>query len=1128
MLPSFFKESEQQIQENTRSESSTFFNNLINKLESSTYDSLKKYITQNRRSIDEIQLGFHLYPGLLCLYLIVTISRSYGDHFKIYPYLEEAFNISFTEQRKRVLWKSFRSACRKLDFDVSPRTFGPHFMVNEYLRQCGYPLHYVDLLVNQCIRLGNQVGFPDKDDVESLRIWHEDLLRSFNVNYPKPALRILENDFESYYIQNILEVLDESIPESEFNEFQKRVIKALGSSEKAHSTKSKSLDIPRVVFKDGLIGVHVTNPSSGQWKIMSDNSFTTIHDDTTFFPLDNLLTTSVTIFNSKLKRKWKYNLWPDDKTNRMLLFHGSDDRFLNTVSFNTDEAPETPLTPGRYILLTRFNPNHPDLTSNLILDDPEIFETYFSLAPGQLLEIKRGPALLALRSDDSPVIDLVGIKRYDLENQEFFLAKDLQLNIQLPADYLNEEISIRLRSKALGDPIEFSIIVQDSTQIEVNLQEKLAAWEPGVTRLVVECRKSPSKRVITRYSAIIWNGLEEILESGKISCTEMPQNFDHEKSKNFSYDQHTNTFAIKEFLNKTWSTVFNDDGTIIKLIWGRPGVTILLRSVEDGKRVDRSIPEGSTLSIHTNNNEQLMLFGLGEGTIKLGSDSWRITHNHKHWKASLLSLIDRIDYANNTLIFESSLGTTKELLRFVTPHNIEDVQLLTNAEKYSFSFKQADKIEGIWIQATNLISGAVSSCYFDKMFLWSMLEHFTLGGEVTAEVANLNCTINFCSGNWPDGLWKLVIYTRSNNRWGEITNERLDKYHIVIPVKDQEFITKPTHVILKILENSDIDYNKLNTEIYKILLECHSYETWFKMDWIEHLWLQLLNTYVDNNEIDTVMQVLDMTVPDSAPQGWIPMIHPAWSMSSLFSLDPSQYTAYSPQNTHLALCVHNLKLCQNIHQSMQNADLHPSLGLAFTDQTNFKNFSLKNLLEIWSYMDIEDERKILRNPNWKPGLGHYLGPLHLRYALNSLQENFLRSQTGEGNIRRRSGCQKIAQRAVNYRLLPNDSINASIQTWEKFLLYGLIDLEETKRDTLYGSAIFITTYAYLCRKSNYDDTHQHEEIKEYLQKLLPEQDNFNSMNLGGQYIISCGEVLLGYYLMLWELIFNTGFVFQGV
>lgn len=1128
LIPVFFKSIEEKIQNQIDAGNTIFFSQLINNLEEKTYDTIYKYISNRQRKIEEIEFGFLQYPCILSLYVTVTISRNIGDQFKIYPYLENAFNIEFnTEIKKKKFWLSFRYACKKIGLEVSPRTSGTHFMVNEYLRQCGFPLKNTDIFVKRCLLLGNQVGFPDKDDTESLRIWHEDLLRSFNVNFPKTALRILENDFESYYIQNFLEVFDDPTDQTKFTQFQVKVAEYLNTEQDIQKQSSKVLDIPRLIFQDGLIGIRLNNPNNTDWSIVTDNSLTCNIDCTSFIPLDSLLIKSVVITNFKYKREWTFNLWQDDKSNRMLLFQGSDGRFVNPVSFSSEEHPETPLTPGKYILLTKFNPNHPELPSILIHDAPEIFETSFSIAPGQHLQINRGPAVLAFKADASPLLEFSGDKRSDLEGQEVFTSKHLQLNLQLPPDYVDKELTLRIRSKTLGQAIDIPIDATISQKFCIDLADHFAEWSPGVTRIVAECRKPSSQRILARTSAVIWNGLQDIEHSGIITCSDNPINFDKEKSKNFSQDEQAKTLSIKEFLNKTWSTVFNDGGSALKFVWGRPGLTLRLRTVENGNIVERPIPEGSKLSIQTGCNDLLMIFGLGEGVIKLGNETWHVGHTQKHWKAPLLSLIDRVDHSSNILSFESSLGVTKELLRFVTPHNADNVKLERTWQHYVMSFEQTEPIEGLWLQATNLVTGDISSCYFDTPYSWSMLEHFTLGGEVSALVDGSNCTIKFSPQEWPDGLWTVEMSTRSKNRWGKITNSRLDDHIIVMPIENELFLENPIPQVIDMALQHDASLHDITIAVHKHLLCCHSIETWPHMEWITELWHQLLSRLAEGNKenwdgMNTVMELIDTTVPEDAHPGWVPLVHPAWSFPKLFSFPSALYAAKRPEKKHLALCTHNLILFDDIMHSVSNGDLHQAIGLPIKDRIKCKGYDVSQLLQFWKYIDIEDERKVLRYQNWRPGLGHYLGPLHLRYAQNALKEMFSRTQVGQGNNQRRSGCVKISNRATNFRCIPEAQIGAKRQIWDELLLYGQENATDNEKDILHGSAIFLATCAFFCRKAAHFDIDPTREIGSYLNRLIPSSEDKTTARLGAEYLIACGEELFGFYLMFWELLFQTG------
>ena len=175
-----------------------------------------------------------------------------------------------------------------------------------------------------------------------------------------------------------------------------------------------------------------------------------------------------------------------------------------------------------------------------------------------------------------------------------------------------------------------------------------------------------------------------------------------------------------------------------------------------------------------------------------------------------------------------------------------------------------------------------------------MLEHFTSGGEVSVEVSGPECTIKFSPIEWPDGLWKVEINTRSKNRWGKITNARLDEHSIVMPIEDENFLDNPTQPIFSMAQKHDESLHEIILAVHKHLLSCHSMETWPHMEWMKALWHQLMAVLVhdiDQNwdKMRTVMQVLDTEVPEDAHPGWVPLVHTAWNHPKFFSFPSTLY-----------------------------------------------------------------------------------------------------------------------------------------------------------------------------------------------------------------------------------------------
>jgi hypothetical protein len=923
-----------------------------------------------------------------------------------------------------------------------------------------------------------------------------------------------------------LEVLENSVAYENFTLFQKEVRKSLDTLAIHKTCIGQKLVIPRIVFRDGAIAAILPQNSESQWTIRADGDLLCSETCDSFVPFDADLPHSITISKSGTDRDWEFALWEDNKNNRMLLFNGRDGRFITRVNFGDDDIA---VRPGPYILLSRFSPSVPDLDTSLVQDYPEVYATQINLAPGVSLQISRGPASLTLRADSVPLLEIIGNGRTDLEGQEILASEGLKLKVCVSEEFNDQDLSVRIQSKCLGNPIDFKILSQNSrAQQTINLTDLLHDWEPGVSRITVSCRRSNSQRILTRASTVLWNGLKSLERQEGFICSFLPLNFNMEESVNVAIKKQSQTdengFFIKEPLYKTWTTVFVDNGHRLIFIWGRPGLNMRLRTFGDGQSIERTLLPGSMISIKSNIHEVLMISGLGQGTLRLGEQSWGIDSKQKFWKAPVLSLVDSVTDHDALLTFESSMGVHKNLLQFVTPHHVENFYSVFTSEQISISFDILSPPDSFMITATDIFTGKSNRCFVESHAPWSSMEPFTCGGELCSEVDGSHCSFKISCEGWPSGLWMLQIEATCQKRLGRITNIRLDQFALILPIQDGHLVSNQAYDIINFAEEYDIDLSTLLLKIHPILLCCHAPETWEKIKWIKSLWKILIAKFEDSLEaIAIFMAMLDEPLPKEAHPGWIPLLHLALETPKLFAWPAKQYSGFIPEHNHLVYCLGNLNLLLDPLQALSDGDISTGLGMGFEDFVSLRRFNLKKALSAVVQLDVISERKVLRDPEWIPGLGHYLGPLHLRYVLHKFWDNWEKCSLGEGNQHRRSCATMIARKAVNARFLPTSEILADRATWDKFLLYGQDNIQSDAREIFLGSTIFLATYAYLCRRmAHRGSIDASTAINEYLEKLNPETENPEYIAIGAEYLLAIGENLFGFYLMFWEFLFETG------
>jgi hypothetical protein len=1126
MLPELFRTVEQDLQRKIRQGTAPFLSLFDEEIPPQTRTALKKFFVSHSPTVNEIEYGFSLWPALMSSHLTAELNAGLSAHFSIYPHIEKAFGITLTSDGcRRRLWQAFRKACAFLDLEISPRLSGSHFMVTEYLRQMGVPLAYAGYLAERIVLLGARMGYPDADDPTSLRLWQEELLRILDLPFPKTARQAIALDHQAYYIRLFLDILDKDEAVKNMNFFQQRMAQALTEEHRQKRNINQRLGIPRVVCQDGTIGALLPIGTQQDWSIEVNGEvvFSGSCGDDAFVPFDEHLPSNVTISCDSPRASWEYALWPDTKDNRMLLFGDRDCRLQHQLEFGKEHVP---ISPGAYVLLSRFDPDLEDLTTQQVCDSPDIFATTLNFAPAEIREIRRGPAVLQLVADAMPLLQFQGDRCQDQEGQELFAGQGLKLLVILPDDLVDEAVVIRLRSRSLGEAQEVLLKKSMTPVRELDLNSCLSCWKPGVTLLTVECRRSDANRLLASAAALVWNGLDRV-KRGAFFCSRAPENLHTLRSENFQKSQCEGEavcrYTINDPANRLWRLVFNDGRREVLCTWSRPGLHMRLRSYGGGRASERTLREGSQVSINTGLQEVLLVFGLGEGCLCLGDSTWNIDGDQHFWRAPLASLCDAVTQNSSALIYESRDGIThRKLLYFVTPHHCNDFHVTTHEEQLVLSFRLLTSPQAVVFRATNLCTGTLSRLYAEAAHDLDIQETFSRGGIVIAHMADTYCRLQVEPTAWSDGLWLLEADVQCEGRWGRLSNSRQDNFSCLMPVNDGLFIRAD---IFRSLVQSLSPESKaeLLRNLHKILLRCYAPEAWENMAWLADLWRDLL-AYVENsaNTFDTcrlaLLETLGQCLEDDSPLGWTPLLYSIADHPSILTWKCFMYSECKNESSHFSQCISLLPDLAKPQQIFNSGDYSPALFMGFGQKQPLKNFSLKRSLEAWPYLDIEESRRHLQEDNWMPGRGDYLGPLHYRYVLGAFLNAQTRAENRGGNPRRRSWATLLARRAQNVRILPTTHYGATVNDWDKFFLYGIDVLQN--RDTVVGGVCFLASFAYLCRSTAHGGLGINISLEDYLNKLKHATLSYEEITMAVEYILVTGQELIGFYLLFWELLFQ--------
>jgi hypothetical protein len=202
-----------------------------------------------------------------------------------------------------------------------------------------------------------------------------------------------------------------------------------------------------------------------------------------------------------------------------------------------------------------------------------------------------------------------------------------------------------------------------------------------------------------------------------------------------------------------------------------------------------------------------------------------------------------------------------------------------------------------------------------------------------------------------------------------------------------------------------------------------------------------------------------------------------------------------------------------------------------------RNFSLLRYQQALRMRDLPERWSSLNDDDWRPGLGDYLGPMHYRYAVCRLKENY--SRTLSENIERRSKATLLLKRILAL------TVNRFCPVATSMGASGPIDLglfeadggscrilseeEELQLEDLRRMVRFFSLFAQVCRcEARCVGT-----LRRFLGELKKKMDFVDpterEKDLRGvlSYLLCIGEDLFAFYLFLWELVFTADLDARG-
>jgi len=193
----------------------------------------------------------------------------------------------------------------------------------------------------------------------------------------------------------------------------------------------------------------------------------------------------------------------------------------------------------------------------------------------------------------------------------------------------------------------------------------------------------------------------------------------------------------------------------------------------------------------------------------------------------------------------------------------------------------------------------------------------------------------------------------------------------------------------------------------------------------------------------------------------------------------------------------------NIHEMMAGAELY--------------GFRMKIFRDALQQHDLTERMRLLRNDDWIPGDGDYIGGLHYRYAQEKLQHLYLDTLDGNDLLRGKALflCHTIStQPPVGF---PDDLAARPIHL-------GLIAPSPGKKLSIEQEHLleleqFLSLFARVCRW----ESRNQGSLEQFLSRASRIVGDEKTLERALGYLLHMGKDILGFYLMLWEAVLITDY-----
>ena len=1104
----------------------------------SSRESLRKTLGKVGNPFGDYLRALERWPAVFAAYLTVHVVDGFGTHgdAAVYPFVARAVfgaERQFTLSERDRLWRAYRRACVRLGLDVVPDRSATNYMVAEYLHQAGVPVHFLSVLTRRMLRHAKVVGIPDADDPEGVGLWQAALLDRLGPPVPITVARAVQSDRGGFYPRLFLRALagESALPTESENSVYALMVEAVGAAGGAsRRLLGQALAIPKVIWRDDLLGVELPASLDAKWRIevAGETQEYTAGSDPRFIPFDyQPLPGEVRIACADGSLTKSFELWADGRNNRFLVFDSAGQ--LDASSRLNPDGPVL-VEPGALTLVTRFRPDGEEGGIMEICNAPALYRQSVDLAPGESLTLERGSAQVTILARSHPTLALSGQAFRGIGGNELYASAGLHLRGRVPVELVEEgdfsSLLVTLSVPSLSEPLDFPVQVDGNGGFELDLEKLCCEWKPGLSRLRIELRREGLRRPMVRLAAWLWSGLERIEERVRFHCARLPANLNSDLSDNLSVDEPKRVVGYRSDAKRFFRLVFDlESNRNIQFTGVVPGAFMVLKRFREEQVIEQPLRKGAVLALRPDSREVLEVHSSQGGILSLGGMRQEISPHFGMRKLHLSALAQYLEPGVNRLCIELPSGVVQPLLQLVTPHRVLRMSSRLEGGMLSVRLDLPAAADALRCTARDVLTGEEVTLDIAGNDASARLDRATLAwlscGERQAQ-GEFRHTLELPLERWCSGAWLLHVEARLNGRWGSLVNEREDVYAWGFLLDETGAPTSSQWLMRRLAESNQTVAIRIFKQVHRALLPCYASDVWSSIAWLAAAWQNLARALAPaDGQTLTELLALDALVPPEAGQeSWFPLLLPGVALPWIYSRTSESYRGVgkraglignlgeirSPLSALFLLHYLDPIAAFGFGNVMQMQQGIPPSG--FSMGRYRQAMAARNLDDVWSQLSRED---------WQPTEGDYLGPVHWRFALGSLEARY--RATLHGNKARRGWALQLLR--DTHQLDIGDLVDGLPAHLLDTNGLGLLtqipeDGWSQEQENLTLMTGFLCWFAAVCRW----ECRAPGTLDVWRRAVqVPNLPDGNALIHALGYLLFVGRDVFEFYLMLWELLF---------